>query len=157
MGVAFHIIHVATGEDIGTKIMAYCQQGLRSVGILSGTGVVSTATLRRPSAPGGTVTYEGRFEMLSLSGSFLLTEREGLLHRIGGISISFAGPDGRVIGGGIVGLLIAASPVQVVVCSFPWSGSKTKKRKREGSESEVESEHQGVHNPVAVNNSIYPN
>lgn len=33
--------------------------------------------------------------------------------RTGGLSVSLAGPDGRVIGGGIAGLLTAASPIQV--------------------------------------------
>jgi len=33
--------------------------------------------------------------------------------RSGGMSVSLAGPDGRVLGGGLAGLLVAASPVQV--------------------------------------------
>lgn len=56
---------------------------------------------------------QGRFEILSLSGSFLLTENAGTRSRTGGLSVSLAGPDGRVIGGGVAGLLMAASPVQV--------------------------------------------
>lgn len=56
---------------------------------------------------------QGRFEILSLSGSFLLSESGGQRSRTGGLSVSLAGPDGRVLGGGVAGLLIAASPVQV--------------------------------------------
>ncbi|XP_064938802.1 AT-hook motif nuclear-localized protein 10-like isoform X2 [Musa acuminata AAA Group] len=63
-------------------------------------------------------TGEGRFEILSLSGSFLLSESGGQRSRTGGLSVSLAGPDGRVLGGGVAGLLTAASPVQVVVGSF---------------------------------------
>lgn len=59
---------------------------------------------------------QGRFEILSLSGSFLLSESGGQRSRTGGLSVSLAGPDGRVLGGGVAGLLIAASPVQV--CLF---------------------------------------
>jgi len=47
----------------------------------------------------------------------------------------------------------------VVVGSFQWGGSKTKNKKKEsseGAEVAVESDHQGVHNPVALN-SISPN
>lgn len=33
--------------------------------------------------------------------------------RSGGMSVSLAGPDGRVVGGGLAGLLVAAGPVQV--------------------------------------------
>ncbi|GAB2294081.1 hypothetical protein Dimus_028298 [Dionaea muscipula] len=38
--------------------------------------------------------------------------------RSGGISVALAGPDGRVFGGGLAGILVAASPVQVVIGSF---------------------------------------
>ena len=60
---------------------------------------------------------QGRFEILSLSGSFLLTEVGGQRSRTGGLSVSLAGPDGRVLGGCVAGLLTAASPVQV--CLLP--------------------------------------
>lgn len=33
--------------------------------------------------------------------------------RSGGMSVSLSGPDGRVMGGGLAGMLIAAGPVQV--------------------------------------------
>lgn len=33
---------------------------------------------------------------------------------MGGLSASLAAPDGKVVGGGIAGMLIAASPVQVL-------------------------------------------
>jgi hypothetical protein len=56
---------------------------------------------------------QGRFEILSLSGSFLLSENAGQRSRTGGLSVSLSGPDGRVLGGGVAGLLTAASPVQV--------------------------------------------
>ena len=56
---------------------------------------------------------QGRFEILSLSGSFLPMESGNIYGRTGGLSVSLAGPDGRVIGGGVAGLLMAASPVQV--------------------------------------------
>ncbi|XP_027349952.1 AT-hook motif nuclear-localized protein 9-like [Abrus precatorius] len=158
MGFTPHIINIASGEDIATKIMAFSQQGPRAICILSANGTVSTVTLRQPSTSGGTVTYEGRFEILCLSGSYLLTDVSGSRNRTGGLSVSLASPDGRVIGGGVGGVLIASSAVQVVVGSFLWGESKTKNKKKEGSEGEVavESDHQGVHNPVALN-SISPN
>lgn len=56
---------------------------------------------------------QGRFEILSLSGSFMETENQGSRGRSGGMSVSLAGPDGRVVGGGVAGLLIAATPIQV--------------------------------------------
>ncbi|KAI5067343.1 hypothetical protein GOP47_0017871 [Adiantum capillus-veneris] len=113
-GFTPHAITVAAGEDVAAKIMSFSQQGPRGICILSANGAISNVTLRQPAVSGGTVTYEGRFEILSLSGSFLVTE----FCRTGGLSVSLAGPDGRVIGGSVAGMLMAASPVQVVVGSF---------------------------------------
>jgi hypothetical protein len=48
-----------------------------------------------------------------LSGSFIPIETQGARSRSGGMSVSLASPDGRVVGGGVAGLLVAASPVQV--------------------------------------------
>lgn len=58
---------------------------------------------------------QGRFEILSLTGSFTVSDNGGVRCRTGGLSVSLAGPDGRVVGGGIAGLLTAASPIQVRV------------------------------------------
>jgi len=41
------------------------------------------------------------------------TENGVTRSRSGGMSVSLAGPDGRVMGGGLAGLLVAAGPVQV--------------------------------------------
>ncbi|KAG2240031.1 hypothetical protein Bca52824_091151 [Brassica carinata] len=60
----------------------------------------------------------GRFEILSLSGSFMPTENGGTEGRSGGMSISLVGPNGKIVGGGLAGMLIAASPVQVIMGSF---------------------------------------
>lgn len=43
----------------------------------------------------------------------MLSDSGGPRSRTGGLSVSLAGPDGRVLGGGVAGLLTAASPVQV--------------------------------------------
>ncbi|KAL4392964.1 hypothetical protein AHAS_Ahas02G0004600 [Arachis hypogaea] len=159
MGFTPHIITVAVGEDIATKVMAFSQQGPRAICIMAATGAVSTVTLRQPSTSGGTVTYEGRFEILCLSGSYLLTDSGGSRNRSGGLSVSLASPDGRVIGGGVGGVLVAASTVQVVVGSFIWGGSKAKKQKKEGSsegaEVAMEPDHQTVHN-ISPNQNLTP-
>lgn len=151
MGFTPHIITIAMGEDIATKIMAFSQQGPRALCVLSANGAVSTVTLRQPSTSGGTVTYEGRFEIICLSGSYLLTEIAGSRNRTGGLSVSLASPDGRVIGGGVGGMLIAAGPVQVIVGSFIWDGSKTKNKKKEAIEGVTDFDNQTVDNSVAFN------
>ncbi|XAR70398.1 hypothetical protein NMG60_11027242 [Bertholletia excelsa] len=113
-----HIITVNAGEDVTMKIISFSQQGPRAICILSANGVISSVTLRQPDSSGGTLTYEGRFEILSLTGSFMPSESGGIRNRSGGMSVSLASPDGRVVGGGVAGLLVAASPVQIVVGSF---------------------------------------
>ncbi|XP_016441442.2 AT-hook motif nuclear-localized protein 10-like [Nicotiana tabacum] len=127
-GFTPHLITVNIGEDISSKVMAFSQQGPRAVCILSANGAVSNVTLRQPAMGGGTVTYEGRFEIISLSGSFLLSESNGSRSRTGGLSVSLSGPDGRVLGGGVAGMLMAATPVQVVVGSFIAEGKKPKSK-----------------------------
>ncbi|KAJ0096989.1 hypothetical protein Patl1_29323 [Pistacia atlantica] len=148
-GVGFtpHVITVQAGEDVLAKVMSFSQNGPRAVCILSANGAISNVTLRQAMTSGGTVTYEsfpicalahkalqyslllmqGRFEILSLSGSILLSESGGQRSRTGGLSVSLAGPDGRVLGGGVAGLLTAASPVQVIVGSFLAEGWKDSK------------------------------
>jgi predicted DNA-binding protein with PD1-like motif len=129
-GVGFtpHVITVKSGEDVSARIMAFSHQGPRTVCILSANGSISNVTLRQPAMSGGTVTVEGRFEIISLSGSYSPAESNGGGNRSrpGGLSVSLAGSDGRVLGGGVAGMLIAATPVQVVVGSFIADGKKPK-------------------------------
>ncbi|TVU10042.1 hypothetical protein EJB05_43547 [Eragrostis curvula] len=159
-GFTPHVLFVKAGEDVSAKIMSFSQHGTRAVCILSANGAISNVTLRQSATSGGTVTYEvriltvrvtagcistalltmkneisppvqGRFEILSLSGSFLLSENGGHRSRTGGLSVSLAGPDGRVLGGGVAGLLTAASPVQIVVGSFNTEEKKETKQKKQ--------------------------
>nr|DAD28693.1 TPA_asm: hypothetical protein HUJ06_030161 [Nelumbo nucifera] len=125
-----HVVTINTGEDVAAKIFSFSHKGPRAICILSANGAVSNVTIRQPGSSGGILTYEGRFEILSLSGSFAITDTGGgVRSRTGGISVSLAGPDGRVIGGGVAGLLLAASPIQVVVGSFMPNSYKAHKRK----------------------------
>lgn len=123
-GLAFapHVISVGAGEDIVSKVLSFSQQRPRALCIMSGTGTVSSVTLRQPASTAPSLTFEGRFEILSLGGSYLVNEEGGSKSRTGGLSVSLSGPEGHVIGGGI-GMLIAASLVQVVACSFVYGGS----------------------------------
>ncbi|KAK9292781.1 hypothetical protein L1049_020761 [Liquidambar formosana] len=125
-----HVINVNAGEDVTMKIMSFSQQGSRAICILSANGTISNVTLRQPNSSGGTLTYEGRFEILSLSGSFMPTDNGGTKSRSGGMSVSLAGPDGRVVGGGLAGMLVAAGPVLVVVGSFLQGHQQEQKPKK---------------------------
>ncbi|KAL1192040.1 AT-hook motif nuclear-localized protein 5 [Cardamine amara subsp. amara] len=148
-GLAFapHVISVGAGEDIVSKVLSFSQQRPRALCIMSGTGTVSSVTLRQPASTAPSLTFEGRFEILSLGGSYLVNEEGGSKNRTGGLSVSLSGPEGHVIGGGI-GMLIAASLVQVVACSFVYGGSakcsinntKTIKQEKEPKEEHNNSE-----------------
>ncbi|GAB4861784.1 hypothetical protein Ancab_037041 [Ancistrocladus abbreviatus] len=148
-GFTPHLITIATGEDIAANIMSFAQQGHRAVCILSANGAVSTVTLRQPSISGGRITYEGRFDILCMSGSFLPLDNDGSHSRTGSLSISLASPDGRVVGGGVGGMLIAASPVQVILGSFLWGSSKAKHKAGQGTEEGGDLEHHSANNAIA--------
>uniref|UniRef100_A0A7N0URC0 AT-hook motif nuclear-localized protein n=1 Tax=Kalanchoe fedtschenkoi TaxID=63787 RepID=A0A7N0URC0_KALFE len=125
MGPTPHVINIAAGEDITKKIMSFSPQYPSSMCILSASGSVSTAILAHPSIPDSNITYEGIFEILSLSGSYVVTDTDCSKNRSGHFSVSLASPDRLVKGGTVAGVLIAASPVQVIVVSFSRDGSKT--------------------------------
>ncbi|GAB4834403.1 hypothetical protein Ancab_032657 [Ancistrocladus abbreviatus] len=141
-GLAFtpHVIHVAPGEDIATKILSFSQQRPRALCIMSASGGVSAVTLRQPASSGSTITFEGRFEILCLSGSYLVAETGGAHNRTGGVNVSLSSPDGHVIGGAVGGRLIASRPVQVVVCSFVYGNTKPKSKTDADSKDDKSSE-----------------
>nr|POE85684.1 at-hook motif nuclear-localized protein 9 [Quercus suber] len=125
-----HVVNVQTNEDIVSKIASFSQRGPRSVCILSATGCVSRVTISQPGNSGGILRYEGRFEILSLSGSYTFVEKGGANRKLAMLSVSLAKPDGRVFGGGIAGALIAAGPIQLIVGSFKQKRNKNFKRRR---------------------------
>ncbi|CAI9280244.1 unnamed protein product [Lactuca saligna] len=124
-GVGFmpHILDVKAGEDVLGKLMWFSQNSTRVVCILSANGAISNVTLQQSATSGGTVTYE----ILSLCGSFMVCESDGQRSRTGGLSVSLSGPNGRVLGGNVAGLLTAASPVQMIVGSFVPASQKQRK------------------------------
>lgn len=84
--------------------------------VLSGNGTVSNVTLRQPAAPAGSVvTLHGRFEILSLSGTVLPPPAPP---GAGGLSIFLSGGQGQVVGGSVVGPLLASGPVVLMAASF---------------------------------------
>ncbi|CAH9113448.1 unnamed protein product [Cuscuta epithymum] len=114
-GFTPHIINLVAGEDVSNKIMTFMQQSKRELCILSASGAVSSASLLQPSISGGNITYEGRFDILSLSGSYVRNGRGG---KTGGLSVCLGSSDGQIIGGGVGGPLTAAGQIQVIVGTF---------------------------------------
>ncbi|CAN6236078.1 unnamed protein product [Urochloa humidicola] len=111
-----HILEVGSGCDVFESVSTYARRRQRGVCVLSGSGVVTNVTLRQPSAPtGAVVTLHGRFEILSLSGSFLPPPAPP---GATSLTIFLAGGQGQVVGGNVVGALYAAGPVIVIAASF---------------------------------------
>lgn len=69
-----HVMEIADGCDIVESVATFARRRQRGVCIMSGTGTVTNVTLRQPASPGAIVTLHGRFEILSLSGSFYLLQ-----------------------------------------------------------------------------------
>lgn len=60
---------------------------------------------------------QGRYEIISLSGSFLISDSNGNRSRTGGLSVSLASENGQVLGG-LTNMLTAASTVQVLAYAY---------------------------------------
>ncbi|KAJ6399194.1 hypothetical protein OIU77_019862 [Salix suchowensis] len=76
---------------------------------------VSSGCDVQPASPGAIVTLHGRFEILSMLGSVLPPPAPP---GITGLTIYLAGAQGQVVGGGVVGALIASGPVVIMAASF---------------------------------------
>ncbi|KAL5731909.1 hypothetical protein ACHQM5_004592 [Ranunculus cassubicifolius] len=110
-----HAMEVSSGCDVSESIANYARRKQRGICILSGTGYVMNVTLRQPSSSGSIVTLHGRFEILSLLGSVLPPPAPPGMT---GLTIYLAGAQGQVVGGGVVGALIASGPVVIMAASF---------------------------------------
>ncbi|KAL8101244.1 AT-hook motif nuclear-localized protein 24-like [Apium graveolens] len=110
-----HVMEIADGCDIMDSVATFARCRQRGVCIMSGTGSINNVTLRQPTSPGAVLTLHGRFEILSLSGSFLPPPAPPAAT---GLTIYLAGGQGQVVGGAVVGILLASGPVVIMAASF---------------------------------------
>ncbi|CAN6245579.1 unnamed protein product [Urochloa humidicola] len=110
-----HVMEVAGGADVADAIAQFSRRRQRGVCVLSGAGTVANVALRQPSAPGAVVALHGRFEILSLTGTFLPGPAPP---GSTGLTVYLAGGQGQVVGGSVVGSLVAAGPVMVIASTF---------------------------------------
>ncbi|KAK8945265.1 putative DNA-binding protein ESCAROLA [Platanthera guangdongensis] len=110
-----HILEIGGGCDVFDCVATYARRRQRGICVLSGSGTVTNVSLRQPSSSGAVVTLHGRFEILSLSGSFLPPPAPP---GATSLTIFLAGGQGQVVGGNVVGALFAAGPVIVIAASF---------------------------------------
>lgn len=110
-----HVLEISNGSDVAECIANFAQRRLVGVSVLSGSGIVNNVTLRQPAAPGGVITLQGRFEILSLSGAFLPAPSPP---QANGLTVYLAGGQGQIVGGTVVGALVASGPVMVIAATF---------------------------------------
>ena len=110
-----HVMEVAGGADVAESIANFSRRRQRGVCVLSGAGTVTDVALRQPAAPGAVVALRGRFEILSLTGTFLPGPAPP---GSTGLTVYLAGGQGQVVGGSVVGTLTAAGPVMVIASTF---------------------------------------
>ncbi|KAJ9707132.1 hypothetical protein PVL29_002222 [Vitis rotundifolia] len=110
-----HILEVGNGCDVFDCVATYARRRQRGICVLSGSGTVTNVSIRQPAAAGAILTLHGRFEILSLSGSFLPPPAPP---GATSLTIFLAGGQGQVVGGSVVGELTAAGPVIVIAASF---------------------------------------
>ncbi|KAK3000004.1 hypothetical protein RJ639_022905 [Escallonia herrerae] len=110
-----HAMEVSSGCDVSESLVNFARRKQRGVCVLSATGCVTNVTLRQPASSGAIVTLHGRFEILSLLGSILPPPAPP---GVTGLTIYLAGAQGQVVGGSVVGALIASGPVVIMAATF---------------------------------------
>ncbi|KAJ8759417.1 hypothetical protein K2173_006938 [Erythroxylum novogranatense] len=110
-----HVMEIANGSDIVESLACFARKRQRGVCVMSGSGMVTNVTLKQPSAPGAVMALHGRFEILSLTGAFLPGPAPP---GATGLTIYLAGGQGQVVGGSVVGSLVASGPVMLIAATF---------------------------------------
>lgn len=118
-----YVLELPGGIDIVESITSFCRKRNMGLCILNGSGTVTNVTLRQPSTtPGASVTFHGRFDILSLSATVIPSNTLSAIALSNGIAngftISLAGPQGQVVGGAVVGSLFSAGTVYLIAASF---------------------------------------
>jgi len=108
-------MEITGGADVAESVAQFARRRQRGVCVLSGSGSVANVTLRQPAAPGAVVALHGRFEILSLTGTFLPGPAPP---GSTGLTVYLAGGQGQVLGGSVVGPLVATGPVMVIAATF---------------------------------------
>uniref|UniRef100_A0A7N0UDG7 AT-hook motif nuclear-localized protein n=1 Tax=Kalanchoe fedtschenkoi TaxID=63787 RepID=A0A7N0UDG7_KALFE len=109
------MVEVSSGCDVCESLTSFAKRKQRGLCVLSANGCVTNVTLRQPASSGAIMTLHGRFEILSLLGSVLPPPAPP---GITGLTVYLVGAQGQVVGGGVVGALIASGPVVIMSATF---------------------------------------
>ncbi|XP_027927871.1 AT-hook motif nuclear-localized protein 10-like [Vigna unguiculata] len=115
--VPYHLT-VNPGEDLLEKVATFAKASSLTVCVLSAVGSISRVVFRKPCPPPiiDTVTWEGRFQILSLSGKYTFVPgQEGKYGEHNSWNLAISDFNGAVFGGSVVGPIIVASPVEKMI------------------------------------------
>ncbi|GLJ11021.1 hypothetical protein SUGI_0140570 [Cryptomeria japonica] len=101
------VLEVAGGCDVAQSIANFARRRQIWVWVLSGNGIVTNVTLREPTNPRAGVAVSGMYQIQYLSGMF----SPGASSSGCGLTVLLVGMQGQVVGGSVIGPLIAAGPV----------------------------------------------
>lgn len=112
-----YVLEVPGGSDIVEAVVRYCRRRNTGLCVLNAYGTIADVTLRQPpSSPVATVTFRGRFDILSVCATFVPQTTSFPIPN--GFTITLAGPQGQIFGGLVAGSLISAGTVYVIAASF---------------------------------------
>ncbi|CAN6194247.1 unnamed protein product [Urochloa humidicola] len=105
-----HVLEVSPGADVSACVAEYARRRGRGVCVLGATGAVADVAVRGAAAP-----LRGRLELLSVTGTVLPPPAPP---EASGLAVLLAAGQGQVVGGCVVGPLVAAGPVTVFAATF---------------------------------------
>ncbi|XP_074566913.1 AT-hook motif nuclear-localized protein 22-like [Curcuma longa] len=111
--VRAHVMEVAAGHDVVESVAEFARRRRVGLGVISGRGTVAAVTVRGPD--GAVLTLRGLFEVVSISGSVLPPPSPPAASWL---TVYLVGPQGQVVGGSVVGPMVAAVPVMIMATSF---------------------------------------
>ncbi|XBI68595.1 hypothetical protein VPH35_047774 [Triticum aestivum] len=113
------VLELAAGCDVAGAVAAFARRRGVGVSVLCGRGALAAVTLRLSTSAGTSraVRLDGRFDVLSLSGTVLPAAGEGAGAAPTPFSVSLAGGDGQVVGGTLAGEMTAADGGVVLVAA----------------------------------------
>ncbi|GJM97951.1 hypothetical protein PR202_ga14917 [Eleusine coracana subsp. coracana] len=106
-----HVLEVGPGADVAACVAEYARRRGRGVCVLGATGAVGDAVAVR----GAAAPLRGRFELLSLTGTVLPPPAPP---EASGLAVVLSAGQGQVLGGCVVGPLVAAGPVTIFAATF---------------------------------------
>ncbi|CAM0909953.1 unnamed protein product [Alopecurus aequalis] len=105
-----HILEVGPGADVAACVAEYARRRGRGVCVLGASGAVADVVVRGAAGP-----LPGRFELLSMTGTVLPPPAPS---EASGLAVLLSAGQGQVLGGCIVGPLIAAGTVTLFAATF---------------------------------------